>query len=143
MAIDLSKDLFIAATILVIAIILILVLHLCATFSYTLSQRSLVLRWHILGRVPFGSRTIEFDDIEEARTFRAAPDLLGGYIFGNIPRKRIVTLVLRKRIFLMKRVLITPDDPEVFLAELRRQIPHVKVNDLGARVEPRGRPRIQ
>jgi hypothetical protein len=135
--------LFITATILAIAIILILVLYVCATFSYTLSPRSLILRWHILGRVPFGSRTIAFDDIEDARIFRAAPDLLGGYIFGNIPSKRIVTLVLRKRIFLMKRVLITPDEPDAFLAELRRQIPHIKADDGGGHVEARGHPRIQ
>lgn len=128
MAVGLGKDLFIATTLAGVAIILILVLYACATFSYSLSQLSLVLRWHILGRVPFGSRTIEFDDIQEARTFRPAPDLRGGYIFGNIPGKRIITLVLRRRIFLMKRVFITPDDPESFLAELRRRIAHIKVD---------------
>jgi hypothetical protein len=79
--------------------------------------------------VPFGSRTIEFDNIQEVRTFRPVPGLLGGYIFGNIPVKRIVTLVLRKRVFLMKRVFITPDDPESFLSELRKRIEQIKVGD--------------
>src|SRR5229473_3191387 len=129
MAVGLGTDLFIAATLVAVAILLIVVLYVCATFSYSLSQRSLVLRWHIRGCVPFGPRTIEFDNIQEARTFRPAPDLLGGYIFGNVLRRRIVTLVLQKRIFLMKRAFITPDDPESFLAELRERIAYIKVDD--------------
>jgi hypothetical protein len=131
MAVDLGKDLVIVATLVVAGITLILAFYVRATFAYSISERSLTLRWRILGKVPFASRRIELTDIQEARTFRRESDLLGGFIFGNIPRKRVVTVLLRRRFlrfFLMKRVFITPDEPESFLTELHQRIADVEVD---------------
>ena len=130
MAIGFAKDFVIAGALIAVGITLILILYVWATFAYSLSERRLVLRWHVLGSVPFSSRMIELADIQEARTFRSKADLLGGFIFGNIPRKRIVTLVLRRRLpqfFLMKRVFITPDDSESFLTALSEHARHFRM----------------
>jgi hypothetical protein len=93
-----------------------MILYIFSSFSYRIYEDTLSLQWRILKYIPFGFHKIKLIDIQEARRFKLRDDLLSGaYIFGNLFTKRGVILILKRRHFFMKKILITPDDPDTFI----------------------------
>ena len=62
-----GQDLAIVAGLVAIAVARVLILDVCARFTYTLSGHALVMRLHVLGIVPWSARTIPFSHIEQVR----------------------------------------------------------------------------
>jgi len=101
-----------------VAIVFILVFYVTANFSYAVRDGDLQMKWRILKWIPISRWRIRFDRIKEVRRFDGRKDLVGGEIFGNIFSKRVVTLVVDRR-FGFKRIFITPNEPELFIEQIR------------------------
>jgi hypothetical protein len=77
------------------------------------------MRWRILVYIPFSFSKIKIGNIQEIRRFDFRKDFFrGGYIFGNLIRRKGVIIVLRKRSLLRKRIFITPENPEKFIEQI-------------------------
>lgn len=94
-----------------------------AEFSYLIADSTLIMRWHLLGKIPWRSRRIALSGIESVRRFDRRHDLLrGGDIFGRLPSKKGVILSLSRPKLLGRHIWITPPDPDRFIAELTRHL---------------------
>jgi hypothetical protein len=103
-----------------VAIVFILVFYVTANFSYAVRDGDIQMKWRILKWIPINRWRIRLDRVKEVRRFDARQDLVGGEIFGNILSKRVVTLVVDRR-FGFKRIFITPNEPELFIEQIRNR----------------------
>ncbi len=110
------NDIYNAMIVIFISVMYILIVFIFSSFSYDIIQTSIKMKWKILKYVLIGSRTVQIENIQEVRSFIFKKDVFpGGYIFGNVLSKKCVVLVLRKRVFLMKKIFITPINPDDFI----------------------------
>lgn len=114
------RDLHGLAVIFGVAIVFIFVFYVTASFSYTVRDTDIKMKWRILKWIPIGAHRIRLDQVKEVRRFDARKDLIGGEIFGNIFSKRVVTLIVDGRLW-FKRVFITPSEPELFIEQIRNR----------------------
>jgi len=71
-------------------------------------------------------RRVALTDIERAEVRPFGPDLLMNEHYTNIASKaRGVFVVLRRKSGWVRTFIINPSDPDAFLAELRREAPHL------------------
>lgn len=98
-------------------------LYVSATFSYKFAESEIVLKWRILGGVPFLTRRIAIQDLEQVSPFTSWRELAtGAELFGNLPfRGRGVVLKRRAPAWPSRRIVITPPDPRGFIAEAERR----------------------
>lgn len=98
--------------------------HVASRFKYTFEPEHLLLRWYLPGGLRFGTRRIPYARIEGVRPISSRLDLWGvGESWGNVFSRKGRVLVLSPSFFRrgpLRKVWITPDDPEAFAAELRR-----------------------
>jgi hypothetical protein len=81
------------------------------------------MQWRILVYIPFSFSKIKIENIQEIRRFDFRKDFFrGGYIFGNLIRKKGVIIVLKKRSLLRKRIFVTPQNPENFIEQINNII---------------------
>lgn len=107
--------------VIILGVSIFLILYIFSSFSYKISEKTLIMQWRILGYIPFSSREIKMENIQEARRFELKNDLWSGAdIFGNLFKKGVI-LKLPGRFFFMKKIFITPDDPDRFIAEINRK----------------------
>lgn len=100
-----------------------LAVYVFGEFSYSITDETLRMRWRVLRVLPFGTLSIALRNIIEARPYDRRRDLLGGgYIFGNLLVKKGMVLILRRRLFLVRKVYITPGNGDAFVAELNRRV---------------------
>ncbi|HKQ96332.1 MAG TPA: hypothetical protein VJV75_00510 [Candidatus Polarisedimenticolia bacterium] len=93
----------------VIAAILIVYLAACGSIRYRVTPDSLVVE--ILG---IAVRRFRLDDIEEVHREGHFPhESWGGWALWN-------SVTLRRRSGLLRHVIVTPDDPDRFVADLNR-----------------------
>jgi hypothetical protein len=93
----------------VIAAILFFYLAACGSIRYRFREDSLVVE--VLG---IKVRRFRYDDIEAVHREGAFPhESWGGWRFWN-------SVTLRRRSGFLRHVILTPDDPEWFVAELNR-----------------------
>jgi hypothetical protein len=111
-----------AAIFVAISLIIFSTLYIFATFSYKISENSIVMQWRILGCVPFATREIRTENIQEVRRFELKDLFSGVHVFGNLVTTKGVILVLKKRIIFVKKIFITPDNPDGFVQQLGKQI---------------------
>jgi hypothetical protein len=92
-----------------IAAILFFYFAACGSIRYRLTADSLLVE--ILG---FKARRFRLDDIEAVHREGAFPhESWGGWRFWN-------SVTLRRRSGFLRHVVLTPDDPDAFVAELNR-----------------------
>ena len=108
------------AVVVSVAIIFILVFYVTASFSYAVRDTDIKMNRKILKWIPISGWRIRLDRVKEVRRFDARTDLVGGEIFGNVLSKRVVTLVVDRR-FGFKRIFITPNEPELFIEQIRNR----------------------
>jgi hypothetical protein len=77
------------------------------------------MKWKIIKFIIIASRTIKIENIQKIRRFIFKKDIFpGGYMFGNVLNKKIVVLILKKRIFFSRKILITPPNPDEFIERI-------------------------
>ena len=97
-------------------LLLFSILYVFASFTYTVSDGQLILRWKILKYVPFNSYRIDFDDIEEARMYRFPEDFISlDDIWGTLIRNRNNRVILLTKRRLTKKIYVTPENPNEFI----------------------------
>lgn len=113
------SDLYLTAIFLTISLIIFLTVFVFARFSYEISQDYLRMRQQIFIYIPFSFCKIKTKNIREVRRCDFKKDLLkGGYIFGNLFRKKGVMIILRRWSFRGKRIFISPENPERFIEQM-------------------------
>lgn len=96
---------------------LFLFFYTFARFSYETTRGHLCLRWRLPGGIPYWSRRVPLVNIAEVKRCGGFGDLLPTCdIWGNLPSKRGVIIRLHRG--WIRRVFVTPDDPESFAKEL-------------------------
>jgi hypothetical protein len=95
-----------------------LVVWVFPSISHDISGRELRIRWRILWRIPFGTRTIRIDDIEKAEVVFVPP--LRALWWARVCPGGVLLTLRRKRLGLWRRIYITPSDPEGLVRKLRR-----------------------
>ncbi len=79
-------------------------------------------------------RRVALSDIERAEARPFGPDLIMNEHYTNVAAKaRGVFVILRRKSGLVRNFIINPSDPEAFLADLRREAPHLAGARAGAR----------
>lgn len=102
-------------------VVLFSILYLFSSFSYQISQDSIVIQWKLLKYVPFNSRTIDISNVRQIRRFELKKDILfGANIWGNLFTKEGVIIILKEGFF--KRVYLTPEEADKFIAEVEGRI---------------------
>lgn len=100
------------------------ILYVWSSFSYEIDKDSLRMKWTILKYIPLSLKNVRIDDIREIRRLDTKRDLsFGSAIFGNLFTKRGFVLALKDsswRFLYAKRIWITPENPEEFLAEITK-----------------------
>ena len=112
-----------------ICIFTFMILYVVSTFSYSVSDNCIVMRWYILKYLPFGYRKIPLSTINEVKSFEFSDFVRGGYIFGNIFTKKGVTIVLTKKFYFTNRIFITPSKSDMFIGQINSLL---KGTNLGA-----------
>jgi hypothetical protein len=98
------------------------ILFVFSTFSYEITSQAVIIHWRILGRVPFGTSQLPLETITEVRRFSIRKDMLrGAHVLGNLPSRRGVLLFRKTHFLPVRRVWVTPPDPDVFIARLRSE----------------------
>jgi hypothetical protein len=116
------------ATIIILAAgtVIFLLLYVFSTFTCRISENSVVMQWHVLKCVPFASRKIGIEDIQEAREFEFRRDMLrGAVIFGNLFVKKGVIITLKPRSWRLQfteRIFVTPENPDTFIEEVNDNV---------------------
>lgn len=96
-------------------VVLFSILYLFSSFSYQISEDSIVIQWKLLKYVPFNSRKIDIGNVREVRRFEFKKDILfGANLWGNLFTKEGVIVILKQGFF--KRVYLTPEEPDKFIA---------------------------
>ena len=120
------SDINITAVILFISFIYIFILFIFSNFTYDILETSIKMKWKILKFILIGSRTIKIENIREVKKIILKKDLFsGGYIYGNvlkILKKNGVVIILKKRMFLIKKFFISPQNPDEFIEQLNKKI---------------------
>jgi hypothetical protein len=116
-----SADILAMTLFLVAVMAVYLVFFILPSYSYELGPEALVIHRRILGRVPFGTFRIRVADIKAVERSGLGLVPFGTLRYGWQPAREGVVLVLRRpRYLFWSGVLVTPPDPEAFLAELHR-----------------------
>lgn len=109
--------------VIVAGVILFSILYLFSSFSYQISEDSIVIQWKLLKYVPFNSRKIDINNVREVRRFGFKKDILfGANIWGNLFTKEGVIIILNEGFF--RRVYLTPEEPDKFIAKVGAKINH-------------------
>jgi hypothetical protein len=84
------------------------------------------LRWVIVHVIPFGWLTLRFDEVDEVRPYGFWRDRkIWAQFYGRIwpaPRGRVLIRLKRDSRRLVKAYVITPKDPDAFVAWMRTRI---------------------
>ena len=81
----------------------------------------LILRRYFFGFLPFGKRRIALSTIALVRRFDLRRDWLKGTdVYGNLLWRKAIIIELSRG--MIRRIFLTPSDPEVFMAELKAKI---------------------
>ena len=94
-------------------------------YSYEILGDALRMRLRLLRVIPWGRRTVRFSDIEKIKILSFREDWRYGWLlFGNVLTKKSVIVRLRKRWLGVLRygIVITPPNPDAFVAEVNRQV---------------------
>ena len=120
------KDIIILTILVLVGCSIFAILYVLPSFSYEIGKDFLRMKMKIFRYVPFDFWKIRIDDIQEARRSEAKLDLLKeGVIFGNLFARRGIILILKKsalRFLYRRKVWITPENPEEFLAEIESRV---------------------
>lgn len=101
----------------IVGVLIFSILYIFSDFSYELSTEAIIVRWVVLGGIPFGKRQIAFKNIKGARRYSGWRDVFGAYyIAGNLFVKPAVVVFLKHG--LIKRVFLTPPAPNDFIKTL-------------------------
>lgn len=93
-----------------------LLLIASARFDYRVEKERLVLRWRILGVIPFWSWRIELARIRRLRKFTRRDAFRNAIVFGRLPSLRPAILELESGRFSL--VYVTPRDRDLLAAAL-------------------------
>jgi len=114
-------EIFLPIFVCAIGISIFSTLYIFSDFSYELSTDAIIIRWSILGGIPFGQRRINIENIDGVRRYdRWRDSLQGYYVAGNLLVKPAVVIFLKHG--LMKRVFLTPPNPDDFIKTLESKI---------------------
>ena len=117
------------AIVLTTAVVIFSILYVFSDFTYTISDGTLKMKWSILKFVFFGSRKVNIDNINEVKLFDFRKDILKGYdVFGNLLIKKGVVIILKKRSMLLKRIYITPGNPDKFIEQINQEKAKYEIN---------------
>lgn len=105
-----------------IVVVMFMILYIFATFSYQIKNNYLLIKWKILGVIPFISKKIKVEEIENVRKFELNKDLFSStLVLGNLFFKQGVILVFKKGNSKF-RIYLTPDEIEKFIAKINNVI---------------------
>ena len=107
-------------------LLLMLALYAFGSYSYEVVGDTLRVHVRVLRMVPWGGLTVRLSQIKEAKKFRLREDWAdwryGWDLFGNVLTRK--TVVIRapepRRALLRTEILVTPPDPDAFVAEINR-----------------------
>ncbi len=104
-----------------LSLLLLLILYVFSNFVYRPRKDMLLMKWRILGVIPYACRKVPLEEIEDARECSLNTDFADGYLFGNAFHKRKVILILKRRklrFLFIKKIIITPEKPGQLISEL-------------------------
>ncbi len=108
-----------ALIVITMSLVVFLTVYVFASFSYQISQDRLKMKRRILVYIPVNCCKIKIKNIQEVRRFDLRKDLpRGGYIFGNLFRKKGVIIILKRWSLFGKRMFISPENPEKFIEQI-------------------------
>ncbi|MBE0449141.1 MAG: hypothetical protein IBX64_13795 [Actinobacteria bacterium] len=119
------SDGLILATLFFLGLAIVMIFYIFGSFTYEIREHSVCMKWELLKYIPFKSVKIDIDDILEARRYSFEKDIAGADYFGNLLIKPGVILVLKRRrltFSFIKRIYITPDNPDEFIARVNQKI---------------------
>jgi hypothetical protein len=102
-----------------IAFGIVATLYVLSRIEWSGTEQSFRLRWVVLGLIPFSSRTLRFDEVDEVRPYAFRRDhKIWAQFLGPVwpaPRGRILIRLKPSARRLMKAYVIAPKDPEAFV----------------------------
>lgn len=109
-------DIQILALVLVLFVVLFASLYVFSSFQYSIEGEFFVVRWRLLGIVPFNRKRIPLEQIEDVRRFGVMDLFRGVEIWGTLLRGDKMIVVRRSG--LLKRVYVTPPNAAMLRSEL-------------------------
>ena len=92
-------------------------LYIFSNFSYEFLSNGIIIRWGILGGIPFGKQRIAFDNIKNVRRYNGWRDAARPLqVAGNLFVKPAVLVFLQRG--LIRCVFLTPPEPVAFIEKL-------------------------
>jgi len=120
------NNIYNTSIILFMSFLYIFILFISSNFTYDIFETTIKMKWKIFKYILIGSRTIKIENIKEVEKFILRKDLFSGaYIYGNLSKiikKYGVIIILKKRMFFIKKFLVTPQNPDEFIKEINNKL---------------------